>query len=201
MELTDKQLIKDIKKYSCSDCVSELRNRHIGLVVDLYGKYGGVLTSLNFTPHDFNDEINHLVYTSAKKFDLRRKKIKFSTYLGQMTKFFCLNKINELKKSKTIQSEPEDIIRIMDECHKDSDNQSLRSKEMCDYVLSLLDQFKDKRIIKIFNMRYFSGKYKTNWNDIGLELNLTNQTCINIHNKAIKFLKNKLTSLNLSDKI
>ena len=86
MEISDRALIKDIKKYQCSECIAALRERHAGLIFNIHGKYGGLLSSLHFNKEEFNDEINYLVYTSAQKFDLRRKKIKFSTFLGNQTK-------------------------------------------------------------------------------------------------------------------
>ena len=54
----------------------------------------------------------------------------------------------------------------------------------------------DKRVEKIFNMRYRSqaGKRKlTPWRKIAKELDLSIQGCINIHNSAFKKLKKNLT--------
>ena len=71
-------------------------------------------------------------------------------------------------------------------------------KENSDLILSLIQKLKDKRINTIYKMRYFSDKKKS-WNDIAKKLNLSTQTVINLHNKTIKILKNKLTSINNSD--
>ncbi len=201
MQITDKDLIKDIKRYQCSDCIPELKNRHIGLAMNIYGRYSNILNSFNFKIDDFKDEIDYLIYTSARNFDLRRKKIKFSTYLAEQTKYFCLNKITELKKKKSIEAEPEDIIRLMDDCFKQSNSIKKNNIDMCDYLMSILEQFKDKRIIEIFKLRYFSGNKKMTYKEIGAILNCTNQTIKNIHDKAIIFLKNKLTNDKLFDNI
>jgi len=60
---------------------------------------------------------------------------------------------------------------------------------------------KDKRIEKIFKMRYFDSKKLKAWNEIGKKLHISTQTAINIHNKALEFLNKKITSKNLFDKI
>jgi DNA-directed RNA polymerase specialized sigma subunit len=50
-------------------------------------------------------------------------------------------------------------------------------------------------------MRYFEDKKNVSWAKIGKKLNISTQTAINIHNKTIDFLKNKLKSKNCFDKI
>jgi len=204
MEISnDKILIKEIKRYKCSPCISELRNRHIGLVLSVYSKYSNILNQFNFTNEDFNKEIDYLIFDSARKFDLRRKNIKFSTWLGENIRFFCLNKITEFNKNKYVNSDPDNITKLIDECLSHADN-SVENKEDCDYLFSLLEQIKDPRVMKIFTLRYFSGiKNKMTWKEIGALIvpPITNQTCINIHKKTIKFLKEKLSSKISQDKI
>ena len=53
----------------------------------------------------------------------------------------------------------------------------------------------DARVEKIFNMRYIIGSKNRvmPWNKIGKELNLSIQGCINIHNSAIKQVKQELS--------
>lgn len=198
--ITDNDLIKKIKKENCSDSIIELQNRHIGLIINIYQRYGGVLASMDYKQSDFNDEIKYLIYDSARKFDLRRR-IKFSTWLAENIRFFCLNKITELNKTKIISAEPEDMIKIMDEKLSSDNNNHKSNHEACDYIFSILNQLKDDRITKIFSYRYFDGKEKMIWKDIGEKMGLTSQSCINIHDKAIKFLKSKLISSDSIDKI
>ncbi len=203
IKIDDKILVKKIKRKNCSDSLQELKSRHMGLVYSIHGKYGGLLNSLRFTSEDFNDEINYLVYDSVKKFDLRRKNIKFSSWLAGQVRFFCLNKINELQKTKTIDSEPDDIIRIMDECNRNVSENNTNKKELCEYLFSILEQIQDKRIMEIFNLRYFSGgkNNKMKWQDIGDKLGMSAQGIINLHNKVLSMLKKKLVSTKFFDKI
>jgi len=203
MEISDLQLIKNIKRENCNDCIGELRSRHCGLIINLYSKYHSILQKLHFNREEFNDEINYLIYTSAKKYDLRRaKKIKFSTYLGENTRYFCLNKINELKKKSFVEAEPDEITRLMDDCVKHSHLDKINQNEICDYIYSLLEQIKDPRVKKIFELRFFtSSKKKMTWKEIGKDLDLTSQSVLNIFNKNIKFIKAKLLSKIEQDRI
>lgn len=194
MELitTDHDLIKDIKKNRCSECISELRNRHEGLIVKIYSKYSSLLNSLNFTNDDFSQEIDELVYKASKNFDLRKRKIKFSSYLGTIIRYFCLNKITELKKSKIIETDPEKIIYLMDECYNNIHSDISQNKEMCDYIFNILDNIQDKRIPAIFNYRFFESNKKITWKEIGKKIGYSDQTCINLFRKGVNLIKKRL---------
>jgi DNA-directed RNA polymerase sigma subunit (sigma70/sigma32) len=73
--------------------------------------------------------------------------------------------------------------------------------ELKEYITLLLDQLKDERISKIFNMRYFETDTTQTWTKIGKKMNMSTQNAINLHNKGVQILKNKLTSKDLFDKI
>jgi hypothetical protein len=62
-------------------------------------------------------------------------------------------------------------------------------------VISMIKKNPDTRVEKIFNMRYIIGSKNRvmPWNKIGKELNLSIQGCINIHNSAIKQVKQELS--------
>jgi DNA-directed RNA polymerase sigma subunit (sigma70/sigma32) len=75
-------------------------------------------------------------------------------------------------------------------------------KNINEYIFNIINSCSDKRIKKIFKMRYLSGTLKkTSWNKIAKKLKISTQTAINIHNKALKLLKNKIESKNYFDKI
>ena len=196
MEITkkDKDLIKNIKYHECSPCILEFRDKHIGLILSIYNRYQNVLYQLNFTNEDFNQEINYLIFEAARTFDLRRKNIKFSSWLGERVKYFCLNKINELNKNKTVNAEPEAIIKMIDDCF--NNNNRNKTSELCQYIFSILEQLSDKRILEIFKLRYFTKHPKMTWKEIGKTIipPITNQTCLNLHNKTLLLLKEKILS-------
>jgi DNA-directed RNA polymerase specialized sigma subunit len=75
-------------------------------------------------------------------------------------------------------------------------------KEKIELILDILNQMKDKRMSKIFKLRYFNKTNKVlSWNAIGKKLKISTQTAINIHNKALKLINTKLNSQNCFDKI
>ena len=61
-------------------------------------------------------------------------------------------------------------------------------------ILHLIDKNSDKRLKVIFHERYFCGrrgKLKP-WKEVAEKVGLSAQGCINIHNRAITDLKNKI---------
>ena len=205
-KIDDLKLVRKIKSKQCDNSLLELRNRHCGLIISIYSKYSSVLTNLPFVPDEFNQEINHIIYDSARKFDLKRKNIKFSTYLAENTKWFCLNKITELNKynNKNINSEPDTITKIMDSCLSNINSDNIKNLELCNFIYSIIDQIKDKRVKEIFRLRYFTGdKKKMTWREIGdsMKPKLTAQSIINIHERAVALIKSKISSLEIFDKI
>ena len=68
------------------------------------------------------------------------------------------------------------------------------NKEMLDKILNIVDNYGDSRISKIFKLRYLNseGNKVMPWKNIGNQLNLSIQGCINIHNKAIRKIKKQL---------
>ena len=81
------------------------------------------------------------------------------------------------------------------EDHFDCAFETQETKEKTDQsilneIFSQLDAFEDKRIEKIFRIRYLNKNKKlTPWRKIAKELDLSIQGCINIHNLAFKKLK------------
>jgi len=76
-----------------------------------------------------------------------------------------------------------------DDTISDSIRQDLFNK-----VLSIIKQHPDKRVEKIFEMRYIVGtKNKVMpWKQIGDQMNLSIQGCINIHNSAVEHVQQEL---------
>ena len=127
--------------------------------------------------------------TQAIKNFKSNKKIKFSTWLGNQMRYYCLNLIN--KNHSAISMDDENIKYILEK------NQIAIpenfDKEKIELILDILNQMKDKRMSKIFKLRYFNKSNKVlSWNAIGKRLKISTQTAINIHNKALKLINTKL---------
>ena len=115
---------------------------------------------------------------------------KFSTHLGNETKWLCLNTYNKNKTKLEIPSS--DLQYDIDPSEGPrsyvSRNESYRK------ILEIIHEHPDDRVKTIFNMRYIEGERNKvmPWKKISKELNMSIQGCINIHNLAVKKIKNKL---------
>jgi RNA polymerase sigma factor (sigma-70 family) len=193
----DTDLVEEVKCKNCSDAMKELEARHSGVCFSMIKKYYNALSSVGLDPNEVAKEKDYVMYKSVLNYDAS-KNIKFSTWVGNQMRFHCLNSMNKINNS--ISMDNENIKNIIE---KKQCLESVKSinKENYEYIFNILSQFKDKRIEKIFKMRYFSDKKVVSWSKIGKKLKISTQTVINLHNKALKFLKNKLESNQFQDTI
>lgn len=196
--MTDLQLIQKIKKSNCEKSLLELYDRHQGICNKALQKYCKTCYEIGVSFEDLNNEKIYVVYKSAVSFK-SNKKIKFSTWLYNQMRYHCLNTFN--KQSKDISMENENIKYIAENNQSKQIDNSLINKEKIDLIFNILDQMNDSRIKKIFNLRYFTNPKTQPWNKIGKKMNISTQTVINIHNKALKFLNKKISSTISFDKI
>ena len=126
------------------------------------------------------------IYDSALNYDPSRN-TKFSTHLANQTKWKCLNALNKKKKNKECFIDDENTY-IEPSC--DSFIHDINKEEALVVFKDCLKTEEDERVKKIIDMRYGSDKNKlTPWRSIALELDLSIQGCINIHNKFINKVK------------
>jgi DNA-directed RNA polymerase specialized sigma subunit len=190
-ELTDQDLINNIQSNSeASESLSELTERHSGIYLDMVNAF-----SSSDSPFiDKNELINdkqYRIYKAAIKFDESRG-AKFSTYLGNETKWMCLNIYNRNKRRPSLAVDFIDSIKT--ETHGQNNIDDFIEKDLFNKVLKIISSHPDKRVEKIFNMRYIVGsKNKVMpWKKIGNKLKLSIQGCINIHNSAVKYVNEEL---------
>lgn len=183
---SDLSLIKRVQESKDDQSLSELINRHSGIyiyIVDQYTKN----ENLNINKKSMLEDKDYVIYKSALDYDPQRNS-KFSTFLANQTKWKCLNEINK-KESRNVP---------LEKIHVDlSDNEDSLSKlskiEAFDIFNSMLMQEKDKRVKKIIDIRYNTSNTKlVPWKIAARKLNLSIQGCINIHDRFIEKVKNKL---------
>ena len=186
--MQDEQLISNIKNNACNSSLNELINKHTGLCYDIYRKYlPSQELSGNFSINVENDK-DFMIYKSAMSFD-PSKKVKFCTWLGNQVRYQCLNLLRKKKSKSHVISLEEDKLEEMVARNDEyiySSACTNESKSLTEYVNSVINQMKDSRVKKIFDLRYFSktGK-KMPWQKIGETLGISAQTAINIHEKAL----------------
>jgi DNA-directed RNA polymerase sigma subunit (sigma70/sigma32) len=173
------------------ESLSNLVDRHSGIYLDMVNAY----SSPN-NPFIDRDELikdkDYKIYQAALNFDKDRG-AKFSTYLGNETKWSCLNSYNKNKRKPVFNSEHIENMPENPNVNEDSMAETLK-KDLFDKVLSIIKKHPDKRVEKIFNMRYIIGtKNKVMpWKDIGNKMELSIQGCINIHNSAVDHVRQHL---------
>ena len=179
-QMDDLELIDEVRNSGDSLCFKEIVNRHSGIYLQMVHSYAPRETSIdNF--YDLIDSKDSHIYDAIQNYDENRN-IKFSTYLGNHTRWLCLNSSNK-KRHLPIEENFDCAFETQEP--KEKADQDILSE-----IFNQLESFEDKRIEKIFRMRYLSERKKlTPWRKIAKELDLSIQGCINIHNSAFKKLK------------
>ena len=185
--MLDQDLVDLVKEKSCNHSLKELCQRHSALVVSMATRLSKKYNNWAITQEIIDDK-EYIIYSSAKKYK-QNKNTKFSTFLGNETQCAFLNKCNQLKKRSrhlTLMSDFIDKLNFNPQYVNNNDN--------LDHLLNLLSIKKDKRMLKIFELRYkvgFENKVMP-WHLVAKRVGLSAQGCINIHRSGIAFLKEKL---------
>lgn len=199
-QLKDNQLVWRVKAKKCDKSLLELINRHTPLFYKISQKYfpfafkGGSCQTVD----DIIGSCGSLIYESILEYRSSRK-VKYSTWLGNFVRYKCLNYLN--KNSKLVDAEEGKLNFFF---QKKSLEEYSKVGEADDHIFvnNLIDQFKDDRMKKVFELRYFSGEKKMTWVNIGTKLNVSAQTAINLHNRGKSIIKKKFkSSSRYADKI
>ena len=189
--IPDKELTENIKQRDCEESLKVLIQRHSALCFDICKKYSPAMISRGVNVNDVTDEKEYLIYKSALSYDPSRK-TKFSTWLGNQMRYLCLNSINKNNLMPTEEGQLDYFINKDIEYPKDS------LEEQMEFIDNLVSQIKDKRIKEIIKIRYFSNpNKKTPWSKVAIEIGVSTQTAINLHNKALKIIRRKMENKNL----
>lgn len=187
-KMDDNSLIERVKDFADDSCFQEIINRHSGIYLQMVHSYAPRSTPID----NFNDLLNSKeshIYDAIQNFDESRN-IKFSTYLGNHTRWLCLNSANKRKHEQLEDS--------FDGVFESSESLEKLENETLNKIFASIKDFNDPRVEKIFKMRYVSvaGKKKlTPWRKIAKEINLSIQGCINIHNSTLKKLKKQFIKI------
>lgn len=192
-EEEDKTLIENIQnRRNETESLNELVNRHSGIYLEMVNAFsspGNQFVDRN----ELIQEKEYRIYKAALNFDDTRG-AKFSTYLGNETKWLCLNTYNKNIRKPIFQSEFIENCQGMEENEGYSDISESLKKDLFDKVLSILNTHPDKRVEKIFKMRYVVGQENKvmPWKNVCSKMKLSIQGCINIHNSAVKYVQQEL---------
>jgi DNA-directed RNA polymerase specialized sigma24 family protein len=191
-KMRDEELVHLIKnEESTEKCLDILIERHSGLCIDMINSY----MSKNYNDsmrQELIKQKDSQIYSSAMTYDAS-KNSKFSTYLGNQIKWKCLNIYNKDKKRKTVPVEDE-LIEYFSYCNKNSTSEESSNSDLFSFVIKQAENHSDKRISKIFKLRYIEGSNNSvmPWRMISEELNMSIQGCINLHNSAMNQFRKKV---------
>ncbi len=191
--MSDKDLVCNLQiGVDPEQSLGELVQRHSGIFITMVNNYSPSSTSGIVSDRiDLLKDRNYYIYKAALKYDESRN-TKFSTHLGNETRWLCLNLYNKNKNSKEVHMDFADIGKCIKSVLEPEDNKV--DLEVLSKIMSLINKDPDARVSKIFKMRYIEGQ-KNNvmpWNKICKPLKLSIQGCINIHDKAITKIKREL---------
>ena len=188
--MDDSELIKKIKKNIDSEkSLNQLHDKHSGIYYKMINSY--VPKDCEFADkEELLGDSKYYIYCAALEFD-NSKGAKFSTYLGNKTRWMCLNLFNKNKKQNEIPHE-DFMLRIHINPNEDFLS-SIMKKELIEKVFESIEEHGDDRIQEIFRMRYIVG-YKNKempWRKISKVMGLSIQGCINIHDSFVERIKKK----------
>ena len=190
-ETPDIELVRKINETGDNSALRMLAERHSPLIASITARLAKRFNNWTVV-QEMMSEKEYIVYASAKQFDPNRN-TKFSTFLGNDTKWAYLNKCNTQKKySRHVLTDSEILENV---CSNESPplDDVINQDTLC-YIFRVLKKHPDRRMEKIFTMRYKIGKKNKvmPWHLVGNGVGLSAQGCINIHKSGINFIKEEL---------
>lgn len=187
-QCSDLVLVNNLKNNQfAQDSLSELINRHSGIFFDIVNNYTQSFRH-PYQKEEIVNDIEYLFWKTSLKYE-DDKGTKFSTFLGNETKWHCLNSGNKTKRYYKSYESPENI------SEEEEDEDLEITPETVDKIFDIIDTHPDERVHKIFKMRYLDPNHNklTPWRTVGKKLNLSIQGCINIHNQALGYIRKQLS--------
>lgn len=178
----DTQLVRKVQQFQDNDSLMELANKHLPLCISVYQKYLPAMMSLGLSVEDIQADRLKIVWDACKSYN-EAKNTKFSSWLGNHIRFQCLREMNKKNKSPK-------LVHIEDSQNLLKDKSTKSSPEYLDYIVDILNTLSDKRIKKIFELKY--SEKELNFAQIGAVLNLSSFRVNQLHNIGIERIKNKL---------
>lgn len=188
--LPDIDLVQRVKDNACSDSFNELSKRHSNLFYKVCQTYAKTIISLGISVTDIFEEKDIVIFEAIRRYNPNKQAL-FSTWLGNYTRYFCLNKINAAKNMPEVSSE-EEIAAVFDHVAIDSYHNQSPNVNL-DGIFKVLDSCNDQRVKNIFRLRYDPTRLKKRtWASIANQLKLTVQTTIQLHKKGLKLLRDEI---------
>ena len=154
--IDDNIVIKEIQEEkNVESNLLKLIDRHSGIFIEMVKHY--VPQNSEYSNRDdLLSEKDYHIYKAVQSFDFS-KNVKFVTHLGNQAKYLCLNTYNRNKKKPEINCEEIklDWISFLSEEEHMANLIKSDKKELLKKINLFLENHKDERVKKIFQLRYF----------------------------------------------
>jgi hypothetical protein len=184
---SDLILIRNIRSGVDVDaCLKEIIRRHSGIFISIINNICPKKECIEIK--DLVQEKDFYIYRTVLKFK-EEKNVKFCTYLGNEARWLALDVLSANKKFKK-----EPLLLTLPLSCPPGETRKEAAESTLTKVWDLARGHKDKRVQRIFELRYIDGnKNKVMpWKRIAKKLDLSIQGCINIHNNFIEKIKKEL---------
>lgn len=175
---TDCQLIEEINKNASNEAYIELKNRVGKSYFRTLSSYCKKVPQLKY--NEMAEQIDEVILKAVSSFK-KEKNTQFNSWFTNHSRFFILNtikKLNELGYFIPTENTEIDLLNNKDKKFHIDDREEIK-----EHVFSILRKSPDKRVIQIFEMRFFGDKTQRKWKNISKTLNLSTQQCLNIYEK------------------
>lgn len=187
----DIDLINSVKNGN-NEAIKLLIDKHSGICVDTYKRYINLPNISGFISDEITSSKDYIIYNSAKTYNPSMGS-KFSTWLSNQTRFFCLNCIN--KYNKLIPTDDQNLNFLLESGNSEEKKSSLEREaknETLEIIKEILPNLANKKMQECINRKYFSSEDRCkSYTEVASEMNVTVQTVINWHKKFIKLIKQK----------
>ena len=191
--LEDSNLIT-LTKEGDNAALKSLIDKHSGICVETYKRYLNLPSVSGFVADEIVSSKDYIIYNSAKTFNPDMGS-KFSTWLANQTRFYCLNCIN--RYGKLIPLEEESINSLVEKNNKNENDGSTAfqkelKNEILDIISETLSSLSNTKIKECIRLKYFSSSDScASYTEIAKKMNVTVQTVINWHKKFISLVRQK----------
>jgi RNA polymerase sigma factor (sigma-70 family) len=188
----DLKLINLIKNSNCNDSFKRLQSKHSNLFYSVCNKF----TNKVDLDEIYKDK-DFVMYKAVMSFK-PEKGAKYSTWLGNYSRYHCLNYIKN--NHKYVITDEDKMKHFFNLKSIDEYDCSRNPQDDLDHAFDILEKLKDKRIFRIFKLRYMHEGPRLTWKEIAEKFDLTPQTIINLHMKGRRILKKKMRFEKILDK-
>jgi len=180
---SDNELIHLVKEKNDSIALSQLTDRHTGIYVSVAQKYSGYSDKIQI--EDIKEDRQYNIYQWILKYK-PEKNMKFGTYVGEMTRYMCLDILNKTpdKIEMTEYNSPVSIENTAEKATK---------KDTLEQIKARVDKIEDKRFWVIFEARHLSDPKKS-LRKIASTMGLTHEGVRKIYLKYINTVQKYITT-------